>query len=153
MLRHTHHRRITAIGYGASSDMAGFKKRTKKDLDKMAGFRSRTTKDLSQLVDRVDRLASRVDELETERADLAQKLAALTDRAEMIDTRVTSVSGELARQLDELGRELDGATDSATITAALDEVRTAQTRLANEQARHAIAFRADIAILIEQLRR
>ena len=139
--------------------MAGFRKRTEKDLEKMAGFRKRTAKDLERIVELLDRVEDRVERLETERNDTADRLTELLERTAAVDARLTSVSRELAAQIDELGRDLDreGEVDPARINeiidAALGTIRDGQARLANEQARYQIEFRKDIAVLIEQLRR
>ena len=125
----------------------------------MAGFRKRTAKDLDRIVSLVDRLEDRVERLETERNDTAERLSEILDRTAAVDARLTSVSTELARQIDELGRDLDrdAEIDPAKITEIVEEalgtIRDGQIRLANEQARYQIEFRKDIAILIEQLRR
>ena len=125
----------------------------------MAGFRKRTAKDLEQIVELLDRVEDRVERLETERNDTADRLTELLERTAAVDARLTSVSRELAAQIDELGRDLDreGEVDPARINeiidAALGTIRDGQTRLANEQARYQIEFRKDIAVLIEQLRR
>jgi cell division septum initiation protein DivIVA len=139
--------------------MAGFRKRTEKDLEKMAGFRKRTAIDLERIVELLDRVEDRVERLETERNDTADRLAELLERTAAVDARLTSVSRELAAQIDELGRDLNGDTDidpariNEIIDAALGTIRDGQNRLANEQARYQIEFRKDIAVLIEQLRR
>ena len=125
----------------------------------MAGFRKRTAKDLERIVELLDRVEDRVERLETERNDTADRLTELLERTAAVDARLTSVSRELAAQIDELGRDLDreGEVDPARINeiidAALGTIRDGQARLANEQARYQIEFRKDIAVLIEQLRR
>lgn len=139
--------------------MAGFKKRTEKDLEKMAGFRKRTTKDLETITELVTAMSERVERLETERAELADRLTEVLARTETIDTRLTSVATELTNQLTELGGEIDRAAEvdpskiAEVVEASLGEIRAGQVRLANEQARAQMAFRQDVAILIEQLRR
>jgi chromosome segregation ATPase len=96
----------------------------------------------------IDELRARIDEVLT--------------RLDAVDGRVTAVSTELARQLDELSGEIEalgeqadhGDGDAPAVTAEqLDALRDAQTRLANEQARYQIAFRADLAELAERIRR
>lgn len=125
----------------------------------MAGFRKRTAKDLERIVELLDRVEDRVERLETERNDAADRLTELLERTAAVDARLTSVSRELAAQIDELGRDLnrDAEIDPAKITeiveGALGTIRDGQNRLANEQARYQIEFRKDIAVLIEQLRR
>jgi chromosome segregation ATPase len=109
--------------------------------------------DLRQQLERHDSsrtdLAARVDSIEVGRDELTQRVTAL-------DARVTSVSTELALQLDELGHDVDGLTDRPAANgdgAAVAELRDGQVRLAAEQARYQIAFREDLAVLAEQLRR
>jgi hypothetical protein len=88
-----------------------------------------------------------------------------------VDGRVTSVSTELANQLTELSSDIDavgrqssgdgGALDAAEIEArlgerldtAIDDVLDTTERLAAEQARYEIQFRADLAELAERYRR
>jgi DNA repair exonuclease SbcCD ATPase subunit len=92
-------------------------------------------------------------DLEAIRAQIAR----LTVRLEALDRRITTISTELANQLGELSDDIDtlgkrseaGAVDEATLV----ELRGAQTRLANEQARYQIAFREDLAAIAERWRR
>jgi len=80
-------------------------------------------------------------------------LAAVTERLARLDDRITSVSTELANQVNELGNEIERLGGNTPDEVRLDEIRTGQERLANEQARYQIAFREDLARLAEQLRR
>jgi hypothetical protein len=106
---------------------------------------------------------------------LRAQLDALTEATSAIDARVTGVSMELANQLTELGRdidelnrrtsespaaggaEFDTAELEARITerldAAIEDVLDSTERLAAEQARYEIRFRADLAELAERIRR
>ena len=107
---------------------------------------------------------------------LRTRLGELELQTTSIDDRVTNVSMELANQLSELGRDLDelnrrsseraaeGSTadvDTAELEArlaerldaAIDDVLDSTERLAAEQARYEIQFRADLAELAERLRR
>ena len=108
-------------------------------------------------------------------AELRAQLDALTETTSAIDARVTGVSMELANQLTELGRDIDelnrrtteaaagGATEVDTaeleariterLDAAIDDVLDSTERLAAEQARYEIRFRADLADLAERIRR
>ncbi|MBL6760764.1 MAG: hypothetical protein ACO3V0_02430 [Ilumatobacteraceae bacterium] len=137
--------------------MAKFTKRSAKDLEKMAGFRKRTTKDLEWITSTMKSLEQRVGRLDAERSELADRLQEIADRAEAIDVRLTTVSTEIARQIDELGNEVSrddsAGVDSDAVAEIFTELRDGQTRLANEQARYQIAFRQDLANLVEQLRR
>lgn len=92
-----------------------------------------TTADLDELRDRIDQLFQRLD---------------------TVDERVTAISTELANQINEISGDLErlGRDDPPT-DQVLDELRDAQTRLASEQARYQIAFRQDLADLVDRLRR
>jgi uncharacterized coiled-coil DUF342 family protein len=107
--------------------------------------------------------------------ELQAQLDALTEATSAIDARVTGVSMELANQLTELGRDIDelnrrtnepaadGAAEIDTaeleariterLDAAIDDVLDSTERLAAEQARYEIRFRADLAELAERIRR
>src|SRR5215207_5930355 len=114
---------------------------------------------------------------------LQARLQRLNDRIDAIDARITSISTELANQINELAGEVgtltvannqpawnetdqdnDVAADAAAQAAAAAalagvaeaiavEIRDAQVKLANEQARYQIAFRHDLAELAERLKR
>lgn len=87
------------------------------------------------------------------------QLGLLAEKVGAIDSRVNQVSLELTNQLTELSTDLDHSGDTDTseliddLVARLDEVTNGQERLASEQARYAIQFRADLAELAERLRR
>ncbi len=113
--------------------------------------------------------------------ELAQLLGAADERISSADVRITSISTELANQLTELSRDIDElnrrsvesgteAADDATasvdidtaelearlaerLDAAIDDVLDTTEKLAAEQARYEIQFRADLAELAERLRR
>lgn len=95
--------------------------------------------------------------------DIRARIEALHDRVSTMDARITSISTELANQLTELSGDVDAlsrrepdvtaAEPTAIDTEAVDEIRDAQLRLANEQARYQIAFRQELADLAERLRR
>ena len=123
---------------------------------------------------RVDELASRlsiIDGLGAQVAQVAERLASIdaagrvsAEQIASLEQRVTSVSTELANQLNELGNDIDGLAahqnqqPAAAPASAIDEevladLRVAQVRLAAEQARYEIAFRQDLAVLAEQVRR
>ena len=114
---------------------------------------------------------------------LQARLQRLNDRIDAIDARITSIATELANQINELAGEVgtltvannqpawneadqdgDAAADAAAQAAAAAalagaaeaiavEIRDAQVKLANEQARYQIAFRNDLAEMAERLRR
>jgi tetrahydromethanopterin S-methyltransferase subunit G len=82
------------------------------------------------------------------------RLDEIVTRLDGVDARITAVSTELAHQIDELSGEIDAAGPRTPPTDDIvDELRDAQTRLANEQARYQIAFRQDLADLADRLRR
>jgi len=116
------------------------------------------------------------DELNERIAELRGQLDDLTQQTSSIDARVTNVSMELANQLTELSSDIDelnrrrseptdgtatASVDTAELEAriseqldaALDDVLESTERLAAEQARYEIQFRADLADLAERLRR
>lgn len=102
---------------------------------------------------------SEVGQLAERLATLDHALRATTEQLATVEQRITSISIELANQINELGNDVD-ALASAPAAApgqmsndALDSLRTAQVRLASEQARYEIAFRQDLAALAEQIRR
>ena len=122
----------------------------------------------------IDSLQQQVDTLQELNGQVSQRLsesdaAARTASEQLsgIQERLQSVSTELANQLSELGRDIDHLTEQQAMLreaapegdahSATDEVietlRAGQVRLANEQARYEIAFRADLAELAEKVRR
>lgn len=78
-----------------------------------------------------------------------ERLARLADRLDQVDLRVTSIATELANQITELSGDIE-AGDTAALA---EELRDAQARLANEQARYQIAFRQDLADLATRLKK
>ena len=90
--------------------------------------------------------------------DNAARLAA--EQVANIELRLEAVSTELANQVTELGRDIDGLAAQSNEAApdpvtdeTIDGVKTAQVKLAAEQARYEIAFRQDLAALADQVRR
>lgn len=80
----------------------------------------------------------------------------LDQKIAIIDTRLTTMTTELSHQLHELGSEIETLVKTANQSAsreALEQLRVNQTRIANEQARYEIAFRQDLAEIVDQLRR
>lgn len=78
----------------------------------------------------------------------------VADRLAALESRVSGMGAELSRQLHELGTDIERlaaqADDEAT-TRLVEELRTAQVRLATEQARYEITFRQDLADLADRL--
>ena len=90
-----------------------------------------------------------------ELSDVRHRLEELASRLDGIDLRITSISTELANQIVELSGEIEAASAGGAPPAdeLVEELRDAQTRLANEQARYQIAFRQDLAALADRLKR
>jgi len=116
-----------------------------------------STSEFDLLNARVDRLSSSVGEASAvdpaQIDDLTSQMQRIGDRIDEIDQRITSISIELANQITELSGDIDGGGERVAADDVVDELRDAQTRLASEQARYQIAFRQDLAELVDRLRR
>jgi division protein CdvB (Snf7/Vps24/ESCRT-III family) len=87
-------------------------------------------------------------------AQVRVRLDDMVSRLDAVDQRLTSISTELANQISELSNDIESAGGSdAPDDELVGELRDAQARLANEQARYQIAFRRDLADLADRLRR
>ena len=96
----------------------------------------------------------------TKRTNALSLVTAMTNGLDqkilIIDQRVTKMTTELSNQIHELGAEIVALTKSSQDNASresLEQLRISQIRIANEQARYEIAFRQDLAELVEQIRR
>ena len=81
---------------------------------------------------------------------------ALDQRIGVLDARITGMSTEISNQLHELGNEIQQLADKQEdpeVAGAIEQLRVSQIRIANEQARYEIAFRQDLAMLAEHLKR
>jgi|CXWL01.1.fsa_nt_gi chromosome segregation ATPase len=124
----------------------------------------------ADLTDRVDALTERIattDGLATRFSELAEQVAAndsnvrqAAEQIAVLEDRLDAVSSELLNQLSELGSDIDGLaahTDEvakgSVSSELIEAVRTAQVKLAAQQARYEIAFRADLAALAERVQR
>jgi tetrahydromethanopterin S-methyltransferase subunit G len=124
----------------------------------------------AELRDRVNALTDRLavtEALAGQMGQLAERVAATdatarqaADHVAALEQRVDSVGTELANQLSELGRDIDGlaqhvgeAASGGVSDEVLSALRSGQVKLANEQARYEIAFREDLAVLAEHVRR
>ncbi len=86
--------------------------------------------------------------------EVHERLDAIGARLDEVDLRITSISTELANQISELSGDIDTMSGREPATDdVVDDLRDAQSRLANEQARYQIAFRQDLADLAERLKR
>lgn len=104
--------------------------------------------ELLQLREELSRRAAELD-------GVRRGLDALEDRLSGIDGRITHMSGAITNQLHELDTEIErlAATADTASAEAVGQLRANQVRIANEQARYAIAMRQDLAELAEMLRR
>lgn len=113
--------------------------------------------------DDLDALRSDLNQLRSELTKRTNELSLVTaatngldQRISAIDTRLTNMTAELSHQLHELSSDIEAITqkenDPESVNA-LEQLRVNQTRIANEQARYQIAFRQDLAVIAEQLRK
>lgn len=133
--------------------MAVFKKAKRArqaELDELREQIRDLTSQLTALTSSQTSTSGQIDELVT-------RIGSLDARVTQVGTEVTHQLGELSGDIDALGRRterLDGdLAGLVELPTAVDEVRTDQARLANEQARYEIAFRQDLAELAERLQR
>ncbi len=116
----------------------------------------------------LDNLNGRMSELNDRVSSTAFDASTAREQTALLSERISNVSTELANQLGELGKEIDNlaalqqrepapAEPTAEPTPVefssevLDQLRSAQTRLAAEQARYEIAFRQDLASLADRV--
>lgn len=131
-------------------------------------------------IDVVNAKLASLDSLNSKLTELAERVTISSDdarqakdQAATLHEHISNVSIELANQLGELSREIDGLNSVANAPRpsampppapvleptqalskdVLDQLRTSQVKLANEQARYEIAFRQDLAMLAEQVKR
>lgn len=112
---------------------------------------------LESMNGKLGELTERVNASASDAKSAKEQSAALNDR-------VTNVSREFANQLSEFSRELDQLGSQAANQPAvvaepavtedmIEQLHDSQVRLANEQARYEIAFRHDLAMLADQVKR
>lgn len=91
-----------------------------------------------------------------------EQLEALLARLSGLDARIVQVGHEVTHQLGELSGDIDTLSarsnklasdidELTTLPQLVDGVKSDQARLANEQARYEIAFRQDLAEIVEML--
>lgn len=105
----------------------------------------------SELVRLNEELSRRSGQLD----DMRRSFSVLEERLSGVDGRVTHMSEALTNQLHELDDEIERLSNTADSASAdtVNQLRANQIRIANEQARYAIALRQDLAELAELLRR
>ena len=83
-----------------------------------------------------------------------QSLMALLEQFAAMESRITGMGSELSRQLHELGTDIEKLQqhiENDTVGDTVQALKTAQVRLATEQARYEITFRQDLAALANEL--
>ncbi len=83
-----------------------------------------------------------------------QSLMALLEQFAAMESRITGMGSELSRQLHELGTDIEKLQqliENDTLGDTVQALKTAQVRLATEQARYEITFRQDLAALANEL--
>ena len=121
---------------------------------------SRTPKasaaDLDLLRSELTRLRSELTKRTNDLSLITAATNGLDQRISAIDTRLPNVTAELSHQLHELSSDIETITqikDDPTSVEVIEQLHVSQTRIANEQARYQIAFRQDLAVIAEQLRK
>lgn len=131
--------------FTTSNNMALFSRTPKATVADLNTLRSELTQLRSELTKRTNELS-----LVTAAAN------GIDQRITAIDSRLTNMTAELSHQLHELSSDIEAVTskesDSSSVEV-LEQLRVSQTRIANEQARYEIAFRQDLAVIAEQLRK
>jgi chromosome segregation ATPase len=115
-----------------------------------------TASDLTALREELESLKTDIARRANELSHLTGVANALDSRISILDSRLSAMTTELTHQLHELGSEIEtlvNSQDESSAQQAIDQLRTSQTRIANEQARYEIAFRQDLAELAELIRR
>ena len=129
--------------------------------------------------DRADTDEEEIAALRQQLADVTERVSGMDTRVTSVSTELANQLTELSRDIDELTRRSQEAADAAAaggsdaetsasvdidageiearlaerLDAAIDDVLDTTERLAAEQARYEIQFRADLAELAERLRR
>jgi chromosome segregation ATPase len=121
---------------------------------------SRTPKasaaDLDALRSELAQLRSELTKRTNELSFVTAATNGLDQRISAIDIRLTNMTSELSNQLHELSSDIETITQQESNSGsveALEQLRLSQTRIANEQARYEIAFRQDLAVIAEELRK
>lgn len=114
----------------------------------------KTQQAIQALRDELNTLRQQIAE-EKSRADEDRNISlVIAERIAALEVRVSGMGSELSRQLHELGTEIEELSkraDDAAVMEVVDALKTAQIRLATEQARYEITFRQDLAALADQL--
>ena len=110
---------------------------------------------LATLVAQIQQIADADSSRGTQLESVMSQLRQLDGRIGQIGNEVTHQLAELSTDIDKLGhrtQDLSEHIDHLTeLPSVVDEVRSDQARLANEQARYEIAFRQDLAEVAEMV--
>ncbi|MHB1090627.1 MAG: hypothetical protein ACYC06_10375 [Ilumatobacteraceae bacterium] len=115
-----------------------------------------TAADLDALRSDLNQLRSELTKRTNELSLVTAATNGLDQRISAIDSRLTNMTAELSNQLHELSSDIEAITQKENdpeSVSVLEQLRVSQTRIANEQARYQIAFRQDLAVIAEQLRK
>lgn len=103
----------------------------------------------------VAELEQRVAEQSEQRALLLEVAGSLRAEATAISESLTQLETRLSEQINELERSLttarEGSASLDDIESVLKDLKASQEHLAAEQARYQIAFRDDLAYLLDDL--
>jgi predicted nucleic acid-binding Zn-ribbon protein len=114
----------------------------------------KTHQALETLRKEVTTLRDQVSEQASYAATERELSRAVGERIAALETRISSMGSELSRQLHEVGNEIEELSkraDDSQVVEVIDALRSAQIKLAQEQARYEITFRQDLAALANQL--
>ncbi len=118
-------------------------------------FRRRTVRSLETVHRTVAELEQRVAEQSEQRALLLEVARSLRAEATAISESLTQLETRLSEQINELERSLttarEGSASLDDIESVLKDLKASQEHLATEQARYQIAFRDDLAYLLDDL--
>ncbi len=115
-----------------------------------------TVADLDVLRSELTQLRSELTKRTNELSLVTAAANGIDQRITAIDSRLTNMTAELSHQLHELSSDIEAVTSKESDSNSgevLEQLRVSQIRIANEQARYQIAFRQDLAVIAEQLRR
>lgn len=133
--------------------MAAFRRSKKARQAEVDGLRT----EIRRLTDLITELASSQSTTASHVDDISERLGRLDARIAQVGHEVTHQLGELSGDIDALGRRADTLNDEigrlGGLPETVEEVRADQARLANEQARYEIAFRQDLAEIVDQFQR
>jgi hypothetical protein len=106
-------------------------------------------------VDHIAALTSEIERLATLVRGSIDESRHARELVASLDDRITRMGVELAHQIDELSGDVDALSSSPESPEGdvVADLRSGQVRLAHEQARYQIAFRAELAAIADEVRR